>query len=110
MNRLVDSLVFLVTECGEDMELQARWGEVVGRALVTYKKVLHLTLPWRPLFERLLDSYVRPQPQLQSTYLRHLQQNTLLTTAAKLRRYFPPEAAAEIYEVRNETTFDLTSE
>ena len=76
---------------------QVRWASVLTRLLNTHKRLLRLSLDWRPLVEVLATTQLRDDGGYQGTALRMAHLEAVLGLVRASRRFFPPGSAADIW-------------
>ena len=76
---------------------QVRWAGVLTRLLHTHKRLLRLTLAWRPLVDVLTATQLREDGGYQGTALRMAHLEAVLGLVRAARRFFPPGSAAAIW-------------
>lgn len=85
-----------------DPTLQSKWAGVLTRLLKKWKNLAGsvMTLPWRPLYDTLLEAYTHGlrQPAHHATAIHAYRVSTLVSLAKKARRFFPAGAAQEIQD------------
>jgi hypothetical protein len=76
---------------------QVRWAGVLTRLLHTHKRLLRLTLAWRPLVDVVVSTQLREDLGYQGTALRMAHLEAVLGLVRASRRFFPPGSAAAIW-------------
>ena len=88
---------------------QVRWAACLTQLLRTHKRLLRISLPWRPLMALLRDTHLRLDSGYEGSAITmsHISAITALLRAS--RRFFPAGSAGEIWQLLRPGLADVSS-
>ncbi|KAG9159869.1 hypothetical protein Leryth_007864 [Lithospermum erythrorhizon] len=76
---------------------QVRWGSVLVKILIKYRKKLSLKVQWRPLYDTLIHTHFTRNTGPEGWRLRQQHFETITSLVRACRKFFPPGSALEIW-------------